>query len=67
MLLQIFPQKNWTPGAALVPGHWQVAAPAATATEGEPGEPRGGSVTRAIRWLKVNWGKKTELNYAKLR
>ena len=44
MLLQIFPQKNWTPGAALVPGHWQVAAPAATATEGEPGEPPGGSV-----------------------
>ena len=29
------------PGAALVPGHWQVAAPAAPATEGEDSEPGG--------------------------
>ena len=54
-LLHIFPpKKSWTPGAALVPGHWQVAAPAATATQGDKGEPSGGSVCSiAIIWMWV--------------
>ena len=48
----------WSPGAALVPGHRPVAAPAAAAKEpGEPGDFRGGEA----RCASVNRCEPSEL------